>query len=50
MIGLSVSFLGDKVIIVVQDPIKINDENEPEPDISILKSRKITTLWNIPIP
>jgi Uma2 family endonuclease len=30
--------LGDKVLVGCQDPVKLNDFSEPEPDISILKS------------
>lgn len=32
-------FLGDDVILGVQDPVILNDFTEPEPDISILKPR-----------
>ena len=32
--------LGDDFIIGVQDPVKIDNENEPEPDLSILKFRQ----------
>jgi Uma2 family endonuclease len=32
--------LGDKVIISVQNPIKLNDNSEPQPDIILLKPRK----------
>ncbi len=31
--------LGSKVIIGVQDPIKLNDNSEPQPDIVLLKPR-----------
>ncbi|WP_069791675.1 Uma2 family endonuclease [Cyanobacterium sp. IPPAS B-1200] len=32
--------LGSKVIIGVQDPIKLNNNSEPQPDIVLLKPRK----------
>lgn len=31
--------LGDKVIISVQNPIQLNDNSEPQPDIVLLKPR-----------
>ena len=31
---------GNKALISVQNPININDLNEPEPDVAILKTRK----------
>lgn len=36
---LSVS-LGDRAIVSVQDPVQIDDYNEPEPDIALLKPRE----------
>ena len=33
------NLLGDRYIIGIQDPIHIDDFNEPEPDISVLRSR-----------
>jgi Uma2 family endonuclease len=32
--------LGDAVIVSVQDPIRLNDYSEPQPDIALLKPRK----------
>jgi Uma2 family endonuclease len=32
--------LGDAVIVSVQDPIRLNDFSEPQPDIALLKPRK----------
>ena len=40
----------DKVIISVQDPIHIDEFNEPEPDIMLLKPREDFYAENHPIP
>ena len=32
--------LGDAVIVSVQDPIRLNDFSEPQPDLALLKPRK----------
>lgn len=32
--------LGDRAIVAVQDPIRVNDFSEPEPDLSILRPRE----------
>ena len=34
-----ISLFGDKFIVGVQDPIHIDEHNDPEPDISLLKPR-----------
>ena len=40
----------DEVILGVQDPIRLSDENEPEPDISILKYREDYYINGHPTP
>ncbi|MEO1256545.1 MAG: Uma2 family endonuclease, partial [Bacteroidota bacterium] len=40
----------DKVTVGVQDPVRLNDESEPEPDISILKYRADDYLYSHPSP
>ncbi|MBL1211176.1 Uma2 family endonuclease [Geminocystis sp. GBBB08] len=40
--------LGDKVIIGVQDPIKLNNNSEPQPDIVLLKPREDFYAFNHP--
>ncbi len=32
--------LGDQAIVSVQDPVRINDFSEPQPDLALLKPRK----------
>jgi len=32
--------LGDSVIVSVQDPVRLNDFSEPQPDLALLKPRK----------
>lgn len=32
--------VGDRVVISVQDPIRLNDYSEPQPDVALLKPRK----------
>ncbi|MBS3967405.1 MAG: Uma2 family endonuclease [Truepera sp.] len=32
--------LGDEVIISIQDPLRLSDQSEPEPDVAILKPRQ----------
>ncbi|MBE9005954.1 Uma2 family endonuclease [Fortiea sp. LEGE XX443] len=33
------SKLGDRVLIAIQNPVKLNDYSEPQPDVAILKPR-----------
>lgn len=42
--------LGDNAIISVQDPIHIDDYNEPEPDIALLKPREDFYAESHPAP
>ena len=42
--------LGNKVIIGVQDPIKLNDYSEPQPDLVLLKPRKDFYASSHPTP
>jgi len=42
--------LGSKVIIGVQDPIKLNDNSEPQPDLVLLKPRDDFYANQHPIP
>ncbi len=44
------ALLGGKFVIGVQDPIKISQQNEPEPDISIMKMREDFYIENHPQP
>jgi Uma2 family endonuclease len=42
--------LGDAVIVSVQDPIRLNDFSEPQPDIALLKPRKDFYSKSHPMP
>ncbi len=45
-----VEFLNDTAIVSVQDPIHIDDYNEPEPDIALLKPREDFYTESHPTP
>ncbi|MBV6644167.1 MAG: Uma2 family endonuclease [Cyclobacteriaceae bacterium] len=40
----------DQVVIGIQDPIRVDEENEPEPDVSILSPREDSYTGNHPTP
>lgn len=42
--------IGDKAIVSIQDPIHIDEHNEPEPDIALLKPREDFYEENHPTP
>ncbi len=42
--------IGEEVLVSTQNPIKINQRNEPEPDIAILKMREDFYSENLPTP
>ena len=44
------ALVGDKAIISVQDPIHINEYNEPEPDIAIIQPREDFYAESHPLP
>jgi len=43
-----VKLLGERAIVSVQNPVHIDDYNEPEPDIAILKSRSDDYAGRLP--
>lgn len=42
--------LGDAVVVSVQDPIRLNDFSEPQPDLALLKPRKDFYSHSHPTP
>ncbi|MGI8915094.1 MAG: Uma2 family endonuclease [Chloroflexota bacterium] len=42
--------LGDAVVIGVQDPVRLGDDTEPEPDISVLRTRADFYTASLPVP
>jgi Uma2 family endonuclease len=42
--------LGDTAIVSIQDPIHIDDYNEPEPDVALLKPRQDFYVQSHPMP
>src|SRR2546422_2277310 len=42
--------LGDTVIVSVQNPIRLNDFSEPQPDLALLKPRKDFYSTSHPVP
>ena len=42
--------LGDAVVIGVQDPVRLGDDTEPEPDISVLRPRADFYTASLPVP
>ena len=45
-----VFLLGGKAVVAVQNPIHIDDYNEPEPDIAMLKPREDFYTESLPAP
>jgi len=43
-----VGLVGDRAIVSVQNPVHIDDYNEPEPDIAILKPRPDDYAYDLP--
>lgn len=44
------NLLGEKAIVSIQDPIHVDEYNEPEPDIALLKPREDFYTENYPLP
>jgi Uma2 family endonuclease len=44
------ALLGEKVIVSIQNPVHIDEYNEPEPDIALLKPREDFYTENLPVP
>lgn len=42
--------LGDAAVIGVQDPVRLADDTEPEPDISVLRPRADFYTESLPVP
>ncbi len=42
--------IGDKAIVSTQNPIHIDDYNEPEPDVALLKPREDFYTKSLPVP
>ncbi|MBU7584330.1 MAG: Uma2 family endonuclease [Nostoc sp. TH1S01] len=39
LINLLVQLLGNRVIVAAQNPVKLNDNSQPQPDVALLKPR-----------
>lgn len=42
--------LGDRALVRLQDPVRLDDFSEPEPDLAILKARADFYAAGLPVP